>query len=191
MEEKKPDKKTAGKPESLKRVNADFFQELPITINIEDGDSFVVFMRPLKIKEIQILNRVAHLQEKNPGDEQAAMMLVSLVINTLNVSGDEIPVGAASGLVSRMIEYNFPRDQKTEDKKSKKNIKGDLIDCFDFLIAQGHRHSDIMEYTISQFNNFIVIIAERLGIKKKPMDAAEAFRKLGLPVKQRNKAETK
>jgi hypothetical protein len=186
--DKKKEKSEKPKPE---RKSVDFFQELPITINIEGSDSFIVFMRPLKIKEIQILNRVAHLQEKNPSDEQAAMMLVSLAVNTLNVSGSEMPVETTSGLVAQMIKYNFPQDQKTKDKKLKEDTKGDLIDCFDFLLLHGHKYSDIMEYTILQFNDFITILAERLGLKKKPMDAAQAFRKLGLPVKQRGKTDKK
>ena len=162
-----------------------------LTMEDDDGndESFTVFMRPLKVKEIQILNRVTHLQDIDANDQQAAMMLVSLAVRTLNVSSDEMPSAAASGLVGKMIEYNFPKiGNGPGKKKSKKG--GGLIECLDFLITHNHKYSEIMEYPIPLFNNFITTISERLGIKKKPMDAREAFGKLGIPVRNRGDKKT-
>jgi hypothetical protein len=182
-EEKKP------KPKVVSKVGNDFFKELPIYINmdkVEGEKSFTVFMRPLKIKEIQILNRVTYLQEKDPESEQAAMILINLAVRTLNVSNAEMPVEATSGLIKQMIEFNFPKESTDTDEASKKaDPKNGMINCFDFLISHGHRHGDIMEYPVPLFNDFIIVIAERLGVIKKPMDATEAFRKLGIPIKQR------
>jgi hypothetical protein len=191
--ERKPTKEEEGKKPELKAVsktNSDFFEELPIYINMDKykGEtSFTVFMRPLKIKEIQILNRVTYLQEKDADSEQAAMILVNLAVRTLNVSASEMPVGTTSGLIHKLIEFNFPKNSDTSDEedKSKSEPKNSLVDCFGFLITHGHCYNDIMEYPIPLFNDFIIVIAERLGIKKKPMDARAAFQKLGIPIKQR------
>ncbi len=182
-ENPQPDKK-----KDIKKIDVDFFDEYPILINMDDVEgveSFTVFMRPLKIKEIQILNRVTYLQEKDENSEQAKDILISLVVNTLNVSGSEIPVEATSGLISQMISFNFPKDKDDEDENKSNSKKDSLIDCFDFLIKNGHNYRDIMEYPIPLFNNFIITIAERLGIKQKPIDARVAFGKLGIPIKPR------
>ncbi|MCK5128154.1 MAG: hypothetical protein KAR42_18000 [candidate division Zixibacteria bacterium] len=190
VQPKSDDKKkppVAVVPESI-----DFFEELPIPINIEGGKNFMVFMRLLKVKEIPILNRIVYMQERDPNSEQAAIMLISLAASTLNVSSDEVPVEASSGLVKNMISFNFPKkdeppDDKPDDKpkKDKQKNKNGLVNCIDFLIANGHKYGDIMEYTVKVFDNFIVTIADRLGDKQKPTDPAEAFRKLGLKVKPR------
>ena len=180
------------KPVELVRQDVEFFEELPIPINIEGGKSFVLFMRLLKVKEIVILNRIVYMQERDPNSEQAAVMLILLAGSTTNMPIDEIPVEASSGLVKHMISFNFPEkeegpDDKPDDKlkKSKPNKKGGLVNCIDFLIANGHTYSDIMEYPVRIFDSFIITVAERLGIKQKTTDPADAFRKLGLPVKQR------
>lgn len=187
----KPDDKKKAPPEIV-REDVEFFEELPIPINIEgEGKSFVVFMRLLKVKEIPILNRIVYMQERDPNSEQAAVMLISLAASTLNVPSDEIPVEASSGLVKNMISFNFPKKEealndKSEEKPTKKPRKKDgLVNCIDFLIANGHTYSDIMEYPVKIFDTFIMTVADRLRIKPKTTDPAEAFRKLGLPVKPR------
>ena len=187
----KPDKEKTPPAEDPKREDVEFFDEYPILINmdeVEGAESFYVFMRPMRVEEIQILNRITYLQEKNKYCEQASFMLVSLMVNTLDVTGEEVPVEATSGLVAKMIEYNFPPDMTDPTKTTKKkavNKKDGLIDCFDFLVAHNHNYSEIMKYPIPVFNDFINTIAERLGINKKPEDAAAAFRKLGIPINPR------
>lgn len=191
----KTDNKEKEKPpEESKRADVDFFDELPIRINMEEiegAESFYIFMRPLLVEELQILNRVTFLQEKKADCEQASLLLISLMIDTLNVDGEEVPVEATAGLVANMIEYNFPPDMTDPDKKTKKKPTGKdgLIDCFDFLVAHGHNYSEILQYPVPVFNDFIIAIAERLGIKKKPVDAATAFRKLGIPINPRGNNE--
>lgn len=187
----KPDDKKKTPPEPI-REEVEFFEELPIPINIEGGKNFVVFMRLLKVKEIPILNRIVYMQERDPNSEQAAVMLILLAGSTLNLPIDEIPVEASSGLVKHMISFNFPEkkkdpDDKTDDKSKKdtQKKKDGLVKCMDFLISNGHKYSDIMEYPVKIFDNFIITVAERLGCKPKVTDPAEAFRKLGLPVKPR------
>jgi len=187
----KPDDKKKTPPEPI-REPVEFFEELPIPINIEGGKSFVLFMRLLKVKEIVILNRIVYMQERDPNSEQAAVMLILLAGSTTNMPIDEIPVEASSGLVKHMISFNFPEKKKDpndkpddKSKKSKPDKKDGLLNCIDFLIANGHKYSDIMEYPVKIFDNFIITVAERLGMKPKTTDPAEAFRKLGLPVKQR------
>ena len=201
--EPKPDEEKKEPPgEELKRQEIDFFDELPIFLNMDEYNegrkeaeqipSFTVFMRPLIVEELQVLNRVTYLQEKNKECEQAAFILVRLMVETLSVSGEEVPVEATGGLVAKMIEYNFPPDMTKPDKEVKKKDptgKDGLIDCFDFLITHGHSYSEILLYPVPVFNNFIIVISERLGIKKKPEDAAAAFRKLGLPITKRGDPE--
>jgi hypothetical protein len=114
------------------------------------------------------------------------MILVNLAVRTLNVSNAEMPVESTSGLIKHMIEFNFPKGSTSTDEEGKEpDPKNGLIDCFDFLITHGHRYSEIMEYPVPLFNDFIIVIAERLGVVKKPMDAADAFRKLGIKIKPR------
>lgn len=196
---KTDEEKKEKPPEDSKREDVEFFDELPIFMNMDEYnenrpeadqvESFYIFMRPMRVEEIQILNRVTYLQEKNKECEQAGLMLVSLMVDTLDVTAEEVPVEATSGLVAKMIEYNFPQDMTDPDEVAKKKPTGKdgLIDCFDFLISHGHTYSEIMIYPVPVFNNFIIAIAERLGIKKKPVDAATAFRKLGIPINPRGK----
>jgi len=171
--------------------SVEFFEELPIPISLPDNTKFTVFMRLLKIKDINILNRIVYMQERDPNSEQAAVMLISLAASTLNVPSDEIPIEASSGLVQHMISFNFPDKNDTPDTKkndtpnTKVKKKDGLINCIDFLIANGHSYSDIMEYPVKVFDAFIITVAERLGFKQKPIDPAKAFGQLGLPVKQR------
>jgi len=182
---KQNDKKKT--PPGIVRESVEFFEELPIPISTEDGESIIVFMRPLKVKEIPILNRIIYLQERDTNSEQAIKMLVLLAANTLSVSNNEIPTEIHNELVQHMIEFNFPKKDDNPEKKpnNKQEEKDGLINCFDFLIANGHSYSDIMNYPVKIFNNFIIVTMERLGIKQKPIDPATAFRKLGLPVKPR------
>lgn len=184
------DKKKTPPPVIIPDV--ELFEELPIPINIEGGKDFMVFMRLLKVKEIPILNRIVYMQERDKNSEQAAIMLISLAASTLNVSSDEVPIEASSGLVKNMISFNFPEKKETPDdkpddkpKKDKPKKKDGLINCIDFLISNGHNYGDIMEYPVRVYDHFIITIAERLGVKQKPVDPAEAFRKLGLKVKPR------
>jgi hypothetical protein len=164
-----------------------FFAEKPIFIDLEDGNSFHVFMRPLRIKEISVLNRIIYLQEKDKDSEQAGLMLMDLTVECLNVTDKDIPAAAMCGLVEYFIEYNFPKKNEDEPKTGpEKTNRNGIVDCFDFLISNGHKNSDIMEYTIPRFNQYIEVVSERLGLKKKPVGAEEAFRKIGIPIRRRN-----
>jgi len=169
---------------------ADFFDEMRIKITLPEGQSFTVFMRPLKVKEISILNRITYLQEKNVDDEQAAMMLIKLVVDTTSHTSKEIPQIAIEGLIKNFIEFNFPKDKPVKKVKKKTETVG-IIDCIDFLISIGHTYSDIMEYHIPQFNAFIETASIRLGHKKKPVtikrpvSTEEALRQNGIMVKPR------
>ncbi len=173
-------------------ITDDFFYEKPITINIEGEKSFTVFMQPLKIKDIPVLNRIIFLQERDPDDIQATSMLIGLMRSTLSMSGSELPVGATSELITYFLGLNFPYAGESEDKENseredlKKKTKQGVADCVDFLSRQGHSYTDIQEYTIPQFKSFIDIAAERLGLKKPTISAEEAFKRLGIPIRPRS-----
>jgi hypothetical protein len=175
-------------------LDSEFFKEMPLSISIEMEDtgeksSFVVFMQPLKVKDIAILNRIAYLQEKDEQDKQASMMLVSLMTSTLSLDSDQIPIEATEQLIKYFIEYNFTNNNKKDDDipgPKHENINEGLLQCIDFLISNGHRYADIMEYPITLLNDFVDTAAERLGLKKKTIDPAQAFRQLGLTIRPRN-----
>jgi hypothetical protein len=189
-QETKKDRKGKNARASAK-IGDIFFAEKPIFINLEDiegEDSFYVFMRPLKVKEIPILNRITYLQTINPEDEQAGIMLMNLMVDCLNVTSEEIPASATSGLIQHLIKYNFPKkDESKNTSENKKKNKNKLVNCFDFLITNGHTESDIMEYPINRFDDYINVVATRLGIKKEPVSAEVALKKIGLPFRSRGK----
>ncbi len=169
-------------------MNDIFFYEKPLTINIEDEGSFVVFMRPLKVKDIQVLNRITHLQTIDPEDSQAASMLIGLMTSTLSIPGDELPAEATSDLITYFLQLNFPPEEtKTAEEKTKEltKKKQGIAECVDFLTKQGHEYNDILNFTIPQFKKLIEVAAIRLGIKKEAMSPEDAFRKLGIPVRPR------
>ncbi len=90
-------------------------------------------------------------------------------------------------LIQTLIEYNFPgiNEEETTKKKVKEEDLRDLVFYIDFLVTQGHKVSDIMDYTINQFNDFVETACDRIGGHKKPMDPMTAFRKLGLPIRKK------
>ncbi len=169
-----------------------YFQEKQISITDAEGEKLDFFMRPLQIKELQIIQRVSLLAENESSDEFTTPLLLSLVIGCLSIDGKFIPAEATEELINTFIEYNFP-DTKKEFEESdrsatKKDKKPEPISFFiDFLVNQGHTVSDIMEMTMPQFNELIVKAGERLSPSSKQMNPIDAFRKMGIPIRNRGK----
>ncbi len=169
-----------------------YFQEKQISITDTEGEKLDFFMRPLRIKELQVIQRVSLLAENKSSDEFTTPLLLSLVIDCLSIDGKFVPVEATEELITTFIEYNFP-DTKEEFEESdrsttKKKKKTEPISFFiDFLVNQGHTVSDIMEMTMPQFNELIVKAGERLNPKTKIMDPIEAFRQMGIPIRNRGR----
>lgn len=166
-----------------------FFEEKLIVIGNDAGQKLEIFMRPIKIKEFKLINRIGKLAEGNNSAEFIDPILLELVSNSLSIDTSKIPVAAVQGLISKYLEFNFPEaeEDKTTDeklKKVKKKIKR-MAFYIDFLVTQGHNVPDIMELTVVQFNDLIKAAAERINPEKEVMDPAEAFRKMGIPIRDR------
>ena len=167
-----------------------YFAEKQISITDAEGEKLDFFMRPLKIKELQVIQRVSLLAESEDSDEFTTPLLLSLVIDCLSIDGKFIPAEATEELINTFIEYNFPDTKKEfeESDRSKTKKKAEPISFFiDFLVNQGYSVSDIMEMTMLQFNELIVKAGERLSPSSKAMNPLEAFKKMGIPIRNRGK----
>ncbi len=167
-----------------------FFAEKQISITNAEGEKLEFFMRPLKIKELQVVHRVSLLAENENSDEFTTPLLLSLVIGCLSIDGNLVPAEATEDLINTFIDYNFPDSKKKfeeSDRSATKETKEpEPISFFiDFLVNQGHTVSDIMEMTMLQFNELIIKAGERLSPSTKKMEPLVAFRKMGLPIRPR------
>ncbi len=165
-----------------------YFKEKLIWVLDDDGERLEFFMRPIKIKELQLIRRVVDLTEEGKSEEFTTPVLLGLLRKTLSISTANIPIETMEKLTNTLIEYNFPGINKDEtaERKAKEEDKRDLVYYIDFLVTQGHRVSDIMDYTITQFNDLIRAACDRLSGHKKPMDPMAAFQKLGIPIKRKD-----
>ncbi len=171
-----------------------YFQEKQISITDTEGEKLDFFMRPLRIKELQVVQRVSKLAESEDSDEFTTPLLLSLVIGCLSIDGNLVPAEATEELIKTFIDYNFPEtkkkfeesDRSTTKKKTEKKTEP-LSFFIDFLVNQGHTISDIMEMTMPQFNELIMKAGERLSPSTKEMDPLVAFKKMGIPIRNRGK----
>lgn len=169
-----------------------FFAEKNISISNKEGEIVEFFMRPIKIKELNVINRVSVLAENAGAEEFTTSLLLSLMLDCLNIDGKNIPVSAAEKLIDTFIDYNFPelkeekKFEESDRSATKKKKKVEPLSFFiDFLVNQGHCVSDIMEMTLPQFNELIERAGERLNPESKIGDPLETFRKMGLPIRKR------
>lgn len=169
-----------------------YFAEKQISITDEEGEKLEFFMRPLKIKELRVVHRVSLLAESEDSDEFTTPLLLSLVIDCLSIDAKYVPAEATEELINTFIEYNFPDTKKKFEESDRSTTKtkktAEPISFFiDFLVNQGHTVSDIMEMTMPQFNELIVKAGERLSPSTKQLDPLVAFRKMGIPIRNRGK----
>jgi len=149
-------------------------------------------MRPIKIKELNIINRVGALATSPDAEEYTTALLLSLMIDCLSIDKRAIPATTVDKLMETFISYNFPEDKKEfeESERSVTKSSGEarpLSFYIDFLVNQGHTVSDIMEMTMIQFNELVLRAGERLNPEKKVLDPMVAFKKMGLPIRSRGK----
>ena len=169
-----------------------FFEEKQISIINAEGEKLEFFMRPIKIKELQVISRVGALAESPDNEEFTTPLLLSLMLDCLNIDGKNIPAEATEKLIDTFIDYNFPdtEDSSKENNKSETKQKKQKVEplsfFIDFLVNQGHTISDIMEMTLPQFNELIQKAGERLNPASKIMDPVDAFRKMGIPIRSRS-----
>lgn len=166
-----------------------YFKEKHIVIGNDAGETIEFFMRPIKIKELKIINRVSVLAQASGSDEFTMPLLIELLNSTLSIDAEKIPVSASRGLVNAFMEFNFPEAKtgdgetiKTTDKSIKKKLK-ELSFWIDFLATQNYSIADIMELTVLQFNELIKAAGDRLCPEKKIQDPEAVFRKIGIPIR--------
>lgn len=170
-----------------------YFEEKLVVIGDDTGQKLEFFMRPIKIKEFKLINRISKLAKSNSSDEFIDPLLYELVRSSLSIDTDNIPGRAVEQLVDKYLTYNFPDikkdstevdDKRAKIRRAKKKSKR-LAFYIDFLVNQGHSVPDIMELTIVQFNDLIEAAAERLNPEKEIMDPMKAFQKMGIPIRDR------
>ncbi|MCP4254124.1 MAG: hypothetical protein GY775_12085 [Candidatus Scalindua sp.] len=169
-----------------------YFAEKQIIIKNKIGEEVKFFMRPIKVKELKIINRVNALAENADAEEFTTPLLLSLMLDCLSIEGSNIPVSATKELIDTFIGYNFPeikeekKFEESDRSKTKKKKKVEPLSFFiDFLVNQGHTVAGIMEMTLPQFNELCEKAGERLHPEAKVMDPLEAFKKMGLPIRKR------
>jgi hypothetical protein len=168
----------------------DFFNQklLEIPVN-EDGDLQLFILTPLKVKHIPQLLRLmevyANVKEGETDveklaeiEEVALPLFAELIIATLSPaspydeikSSKELKLNVFKGILSQFIDLNF----KDEKKKGSNKAEGDekqssFAEIIDMLISQGHKYSDIQEYTLPQLNLLCDALINRLTPEdKKP-----------------------
>ena len=138
-----------------------YFKEKHIEIENTKGETIEFFMRPIKIKELKIINRVSVLAQASDSDEFTMPLLIELLNSTLSIDAEKIPFSASKGLINAFMEFNFPEAKtgdgeeiRTTAKPIKKKLK-ELSFWIDFLATQNYSIADIMELTVLQFNELI------------------------------------
>ncbi|GJQ59786.1 MAG: hypothetical protein SCALA701_25870 [Candidatus Scalindua sp.] len=164
-----------------------FFSEKFIVLELPDGQVLRAFMRPLKVKEIGLACRVAKLQEGEAKEVEYLPHIIKLVENSIDIDIDELPIEVLNNLVEVFIELNFgdAEEQQIKAQKAKKRdviVASKLAIAFDFLIHQGHKFSDILEYTLPQVRLFQQTAVERLTGTKR-VDPVKALVGAGVKLK--------
>ena len=186
-----------------------FFTERIIHIDLEGAERVTLTMRPLKIRELPGYLRCLKRLETNNSHSRATSLvalhgrcperiipeLIDIIAVTVDKSLYNLPSVALSHIIDVFMDLNFPESRDVpagrlyrQNQKSKiRNLEdGAFAMMLDFLISQGHRYADILEYTLPQFRQFIEASVERLtGIKKKKKEPLEALLGLGIPIRKK------
>ncbi len=166
-----------------------FFEEKHISLSDEAGNSIEFFMRPLKVKEMHVVCRISKFYEDGKSHDYVTPLLLGLIIDTISIPGPKIPLGATEKLIDYFMEDNFTPEEEPGGEgpaAAKKEEIKPLSFYFDLLISQGHNYFEILDYPIPLFNDFLIALCDRLTGNKKPMDPLAAFRRMGIPIENRN-----
>lgn len=171
----------------------EYFAEKNISVKNKEGQVIEFFMRPIKIKELKIINRVTALAESADAEEFTTPLLLSLMLDCLSIDGENIPASTAEKLIETFIDYNFPDVKEFEESdrsvtKKKKKDTEPLSYFIDFLVNQGYTVACVMEMTMPQFTDLIAKAGERLNPSSKIMNPLDVFQKMGLPIRNRGAA---
>ncbi len=160
-----------------------FFEKRRIVVELQNGEKAELYMRPLLIRELPLTERVVELQEGGVDESEYWPLLIQLVENAVSDKLDILPASTLRDLVDVFLELNFGEEKKGKTKKKKAlPCPSQLARVFDFLISQGHRYKDILDYTLPQVQLLQQAAVERLtGVKR--VDPVEALTKAGVKVK--------
>lgn len=169
-------------------ANDKFLTEQEIVIELENGDLFRFYMRPMKVKEIGLACRIAEFQKAGASEAEYLPLLLDLIEPAVNVKIDAFPLTTLNKLVEVYIDMNFPKPNKDKKgnlikSKPKCHAPSPLAASFDFLIQQGHSMSDIMEYTIPQVQTLQQAAIDRLE-GRKYVDPVTALSAAGVAIKR-------
>lgn len=157
----------------------DFFNEgKTVRVDTGDGEGVDIYMRFLKVKEFPLFFRIAEIE-----DELTKLDLyVELIESVTDYPIDSLP---AEALFKAFEEMNFPVADGMEGRgRGEVNEVNNFDITFDFLISQGHRFDDIMEYPIPRYRSLCDAARDRVFGKKqkKKSDPFDYFSRMGIPV---------
>lgn len=148
-----------------------------VKIETEYGIGVKLYMRYLKVKELPEFFRIAVISDVSKR--------IAYYINMIESKVDEpIDYLSSDALFTVFENMNFsqPEDQGYGGEQGEiDNVKNFDI-TFDFLISQGHRFSDILEYTVPRYRYLLEAASNRVFGKKKKPDPLAFFSKMGIPV---------
>ena len=169
----------------------EYFAETVIRLEIagrsKDEAVLVLRMRPLKVKEIPLLLRLAGASRATAGDLAGFVEFIDLLAGTVDGEIKGLHRDALDGLIGAFEKLNFPKGVEkpsAPDKPPKPFDEKEFARQIEFLIHQGHSFSEIEDYTLPRLRLFVELATERLtGKIKKKVNPLDALRGLGIPVR--------
>ncbi len=80
-----------------------FFEEKLVVIKDDAGTTLEFFMRPIKVGEFKLINRIDKLTEDGDSSEFVDPILLELLSNSVSIDTSKIPVTVVSKLVDEYI----------------------------------------------------------------------------------------
>jgi hypothetical protein len=152
------------------------------TITLKNNDrEIIITMSPIKIKHLDDLER---LKNYHDDEERVQQICLKLIEETIDVDLSMIPTSAFQELIDILTDFNFKNIKDGKAKKRNKNHNETILQCIDFLISEGHRYDDILNYSIFEFTKFVDLASDRNGgYKKKTKDDPVAMlQKIGVKI---------
>lgn len=153
-----------------------------ITI-IQNEEEFSFYMYPLKIKHLDNIDDLVEAVEEQDNDKTISIFL-KLFSETIDIDLDMLNEKCLDDLIKIFIDFNFDKVNIKNKNKNNKKREDELYRSIEFLISEGHRFADILEYSIFQFAKFVELAVDRkTGYKNnKKSNPIEALKKIGVKV---------
>lgn len=178
-----------------------FFAVKKARVRFSDGDVELT-QRPMKVKELPEYLSISARKERGETEDRLFPDIIALINKTVVCEIPDIVLalyensisGALETVVDNFFELNFGEVlsglsglNRSKGKRGR-DVMGDIVTVFDFLISQGHTFSEIQEYTLPQFAAFQAAACARLSINMpklktpKQITPEQFFEKVGIPV---------